>query len=121
MKKQLICSGCGSVGKTKREVKGNLAVEILLWCFFLVPGFIYSIWRQGTYHEACAVCGGTNFIPVDSPVGQKLLKEHGGVANQPQEENMPAGSWSLKKKVLIGLGVLFGVSFLIVQVASIGR
>lgn len=127
MTKQLICSGCGSVGKTKREVKGNLAVEIVLWLFFLIPGLIYSLWRQGTYHEICAVCGSTNLIPVGSPVGQKLLRDHGEQTVQTSQVSQADGGntfisgWSLKRKILTGLTVLFGVSFLIVQIASIGR
>lgn len=52
-------------------------IEVILWLMFLVPGIIYSIWRLTSRHRACAMCGGTGLIPVDSPVGQRLLLEHG--------------------------------------------
>lgn len=52
-------------------------IEVILWLMFLVPGIIYSIWRLTSRHQACAMCGGTGLIPVDSPVGQRLILEHG--------------------------------------------
>lgn len=52
-------------------------IEVILWLMFLVPGIIYSIWRLTSRHQACAMCGGTGLIPLDSPVGQRLLLEHG--------------------------------------------
>lgn len=121
MKKQLVCSECGSVGKTKRDVKGNLAIEIVLWLCFLLPGLIYSIWRQTTYHESCAVCGSAKLIPADSPMGQKLIREHGGSVELTQAENTTVGGWSLKWKILTGFVVLLVVSFVFVQIASSGQ
>ena len=59
----------------KKRVKGSLFTEIVLWCFFLVPGLIYTIWRQSTKAWICRKCGSTEVIPVDSPVGQKLKAE----------------------------------------------
>lgn len=115
MTKQFICSECGSVGKTKRDVKGNLAVEIVLWLCFLIPGLIYSIWRQTTYHKTCAVCGSANLIPANSPVGQKLMKEHGNTVDQVAAENTTASGWSLKRKILTGIAVFWVISFMFVQ------
>lgn len=75
MSQEFICTTCGHVGKTKRYVKGSLALEILLWLFLLVPGLIYSIWRSTTKERVCAKCKKNTLIPVDSPTGQKLLAE----------------------------------------------
>ena len=98
MAQQLICSACGHVGDTKRSVKGSLGVEIFLWLCFLLPGLIYSLWRQSTYHKACSVCGGTNLIPVNSPVGQKLLKDQGHTTNLDEVEKTP-NKFSAKQKI----------------------
>lgn len=74
-----ICTACGHRGKTKRVTKGSILIEIVLWLAFLVPGVIYSLWRLTTRHDACASCGSTAVVPVDSPIGRKLLTEyHGG-------------------------------------------
>lgn len=119
MSQQLICSACGHVGSTKRSVKGSLGVEIFLWLCFFIPGIIYSLWRQSTYHKACAVCGGTNLIPVNSPVGQKLLKEQ-GVSTDTGEvgvvSNESSEKYSTKKKILIFWAIMiFGVLPLILS------
>lgn len=111
MAKQLICSSCGYVGDGKRAVKGNLGIEIILWMCFLVPGIIYSLWRQSTYHKACPSCGGTNFIPVDSPVGQKLLKDQGKTVEQVQIEKNRG--LTLKQKIWIGVGIFIALSLVI--------
>ena len=111
MAKQLICSACGYVGSTKRVPKGSLGVEIVLWLFFLLPGLVYSIWRQSSYHQACPVCGGTNLIPIDSPVGQKLLKEQGNIPEQVVKESTDARKREQKKKVWIGIVIGIIVAF----------
>jgi len=77
MSKQLICSACGHVGKAKTAVKGNLLIEIILWLSFLLPGLIYSVWRHTSRYSKCALCQSTSLIPVDTPVGQKLLSDQG--------------------------------------------
>ena len=80
---QLICSACGHVGKPKSSVKGSILIEIFLWFLLLVPGIIYSVWRLTTRHKACAKCGSSNLIPVDSPVGKKLLADQGVSSETP--------------------------------------
>lgn len=51
------CTNCEYVGKPKVYTRGSLAVEILLWLFFLVPGLLYSIWRLATRYKGCPKCG----------------------------------------------------------------
>ena len=113
MAKQLICSSCGHVGDTKKAVKGSLGVEIFLWLCFIIPGIIYSLWRQSTYHKACPVCGNTNLIPVDSPVGQRLMKEQGKTPEEIQTAVVAGSKFSLKQKIWIGLGIFLGISVII--------
>ena len=76
MSDELICTNCGHVGHTTAVTKGHFALEVVLWLCFLVPGFIYSIWRLTTRHEACPVCGNANLLPKSAPVAQKFLREN---------------------------------------------
>lgn len=118
MAKQFICSVCGSVDNPKRAIKGNGAIELILWLAFLVPGLIYSIWRSSSRHSVCTVCGGTTLIPLDSPIGAKLLADQGktieGVRVEIQNRKMPVG-----KKIFIGF-LVFVALLVIVGVMTIG-
>lgn len=54
---QISCPNCGYKGKPKRHTSGYFAIELALWLFFLLPGFIYSIWRLTTQQYICPQCG----------------------------------------------------------------
>jgi ssDNA-binding Zn-finger/Zn-ribbon topoisomerase 1 len=56
-KKLIKCPNCGYEGEAKTYTKGSLAVEIVLWLFFLLPGLIYSVWRLSSRYEGCPKCG----------------------------------------------------------------
>lgn len=77
----VICKRCGYNGAGKTMTRGSLALEIVLWLCFLVPGIIYSIWRLTSRYTGCPKCGANEMIPVDSPLGAKLLAE---VAKSPE-------------------------------------
>lgn len=51
------CLTCGHEGKTVKVVKGSVILEIALWLCFILPGFIYSIWRLTSKQYACKKCG----------------------------------------------------------------
>lgn len=59
-----------------------MAVEIILWLCFIVPGLIYSIWRMSSYHAACPVCGSSTLVPLNSPNGQKILESQGKTSEE---------------------------------------
>lgn len=67
-----ICSTCGTIGNPKTFTKGSFLIEIILWCAFLVPGIVYSVWRLTTRTGVCPSCGSENMIPLNSPRGKKL-------------------------------------------------
>ena len=73
MTQPVLCTACGSIGYTKRRMKGSILTEFLLWCFFLIPGLIYSIWRHTTVAQVCPSCGSSAVIPTDSPVAQQKI------------------------------------------------
>lgn len=75
--KPMFCTTCGHEGATKTHTKGNMAIEIVLWLCFIVPGIIYSMWRHGSRQPVCASCGGTTLVPPDSPIAKATKKTLG--------------------------------------------
>lgn len=74
--KNMICKDCGSQGKPIKKVAGSFVIELILWLFFIVPGLIYSCWRVSNRYTMCPDCGSRKLIPVDSPKGAVLAKQH---------------------------------------------
>jgi DNA-directed RNA polymerase subunit RPC12/RpoP len=61
------CLRCGHEGRTKRELDGSGLIELVLWCTFLFPGLLYSLWRLSTKRYVCAECGNkTDLVPIKS-------------------------------------------------------
>lgn len=48
---------------------------LLLFCFYLLPGVIYAIWRYTGLKSACAMCGSDNVIPSNSVVAQQIIAD----------------------------------------------
>ena len=87
MKDELVCTLCGYAGKPNKKARGNGLVEFLLWCFFLFPGILYSLWsRGGNKKNVCPKCGSENMIPQDTPQGQKLMSEQIKVPEMSKEQ-----------------------------------
>lgn len=70
-----VCTCCGSFGAPKKQAQGSMVLELVLWCMFIAPGFLYSIWRTFTKRLVCRSCGSTDLVPPNSLMGQKILKE----------------------------------------------
>jgi hypothetical protein len=102
MKKEMICSSCGYVGNSKMNAKGSIGIEIVLWLCFIIPGLIYSLWRQSSYHPICPKCGNPSMIPIDTPRGEKMLAEQGKNIEQVHRQMIleSKASPSSSKKVL---------------------
>lgn len=64
----LYCKTCGTVAKPSTETPGSILIELVLWCCFIVPGLVYSLWRHNKRHAACPKCGSADLIPADSPL-----------------------------------------------------
>lgn len=80
----LACVKCGHVGEPANHTPGSMALEVVLWLCFLLPGLIYSLWRLGSRRPACACCGALELVPVDSPKGRALA------AAVPRAPSVPA-------------------------------
>jgi hypothetical protein len=73
-----VCMACGLPGVPEKKTPGSVIIEIILWCCFLVPGLIYSIWRLTSKYERCRGCQGRTMVLASSPNGAALLEKNGG-------------------------------------------
>jgi hypothetical protein len=115
MAEQKLCTVCGTVGDTKRNMKGSILTELVLWLFFLLPGLIYTIWRHSTVAQVCRKCGSAAVIPVNSPVAQQTLAGRGMNVEQVQAQMSTRGV-ATTGKLLVGL-VVAGIVFLVLIIA----
>ena len=74
LQQPMVCTTCGStVTHLRRTIKGSIWLELFCWCLFILPGIIYSIWRNTTRANVCPECGAAGLVPLASPKGQELL------------------------------------------------
>src|SRR4051812_1993701 len=73
--KPVFCGDCGTEAIPKSRTSGSIAIELILWLCFLVPGLLYSLWRLTTRRHVCGACGGERILPPDSPMAQKMKAE----------------------------------------------
>lgn len=71
----MVCTTCGYHGVPEKTTRGSFIMELILWLIFIVPGFIYSIWRVTTKEGVCPKCKNKTMIPTDTPIGQKLTAQ----------------------------------------------
>lgn len=71
---QPICLRCHS-RRAKEGLNGNPALELLLWCLFIIPGLVYTASRKKNRPWVCQECGSHEVIPADSPRGRALIAE----------------------------------------------
>jgi hypothetical protein len=73
-----ICAACGHLGNPHLLTKGSLLMEVFLWCLFIIPGLIYSIWRHASRAYVCEACHADEPLPIDSPRGRRLVDDYYG-------------------------------------------
>ncbi|NJD69063.1 MAG: hypothetical protein C3F12_04265 [Candidatus Methylomirabilota bacterium] len=75
----LICTACGAQTDTPQtKTRGLFAIEIVLWLALVIPGLLYSLWRQTTRQTVCPTCGSATLILANSPDGRKLAARFSG-------------------------------------------
>ena len=74
MAKKYYCITCESYETAPKKTPGSLIIEIFLWCMFLVPGIIYSVWRITSRKRVCRTCASLDIVPPNSPIAQRKLK-----------------------------------------------
>ena len=50
------CLVCDKKNSVQPQRRGNTIIEVILWCFYLVPGLIYTLWRNGGNEYTCPIC-----------------------------------------------------------------
>jgi hypothetical protein len=63
---KIICPSCHYVGESKSIAKGSRKIEITLWCCFILPGMLYTMWRQSNdgQYQGCPQCHASNVRPM---------------------------------------------------------
>jgi len=63
---KIVCHNCRYVGDSFQLAKGSRTKEIALWCCLLLPGLLYTLWRQSSdgQYEGCPECHGADFRPL---------------------------------------------------------
>lgn len=75
MANQMICAQCGTVGNPERFTRGSIWITLFLFLCGVLPGILYAVWRWTSEYDGCSKCGGPNLLPMDSPVGRKMMNE----------------------------------------------
>ncbi len=73
-KDEYICQSCGYMGRAALSLRGSSIVEKLLWCILIIPGPLYSYWRQQGGDVSCAGCSDSHIVKLDSKLGQVMLE-----------------------------------------------
>lgn len=72
----LICTTCGAQTDTPRTTtKGSFVIEVVLWLALIIPGLLYSLWRQSTRRKVCPACGNATLILANTPDGRKRAEQ----------------------------------------------
>ena len=72
----LICTTCGAqTDMPQSKTKGSFIIEIILWLAFVIPGLLYSLWRQSTRQKVCPACGNATLILANTPDGRKHTEQ----------------------------------------------
>jgi len=72
-----VCRDCWSISQPtqNKELRGSAFITVLLLLMYIIPGIIYMVWRRGDKSIICTKCRSKNLVPVDSPMGQKIINE----------------------------------------------
>lgn len=72
--RDLICTTCGSIGEYHETRPGSNLVEVVLWLWMIIPGVLYSAWRNSKKSAVCASCSARTLIMAGTPVGRQILQ-----------------------------------------------
>jgi hypothetical protein len=72
----LICTTCGTqTDMPQSKARGSFVIEIILWLAFIIPGLLYSLWRQSTRQKVCPSCGNATLIVANTPDGRRRAEQ----------------------------------------------
>jgi hypothetical protein len=70
-----VCRVCNYIGLPSKRLPGDPSIVWALWITIL-PGVLYSIWRQKNKYYICPKCCRRTIIPTTSPAGSKIIQRH---------------------------------------------
>lgn len=68
-----VCTKCEEQVKPTRQQPGSFLMEIFLWLFFLLPGFIYSLYRMFNTFYGCPNCHSKDVVVLSSKRAKRIL------------------------------------------------
>jgi hypothetical protein len=89
--KKYVCMECGCQRDPINAKRGLLAIEILMWLLYILPGVIYSIWRRVRRQLVCPHCRNPSVVLTSSSRAMgvmQLIKTFSG--------SLPTGSGTPK-------------------------
>jgi hypothetical protein len=98
----MFCKSCGSIGGTKRHMPGSVLIEFVLWCCFLIPGIIYTIWRHSESKQVCRTCASHEIIPKNSTIANRAQM----TIDETVSEQSATPAETSHKYLYAGLGII---------------
>lgn len=112
MSELVYCKRCGTTGAAQRVLPGSVLIELLLWLCFLLPGLLYTLWRNSRRYEACENCGADEIIPADAPLAPEAAHQAARTYEQTPFFYRPEGKRFLAAVAFCALiVVLIGLAF----------
>jgi len=59
---RMLCTACFRTAEPDTLLEGSDLGELLGWCAFAVPGWLYCAWRHAARRKLCAFCGSGELI-----------------------------------------------------------
>jgi len=73
--KKYFCKECHAVGTAAVHTPGNIVLELIAWCLMILPGILYTLWRNSAKKNVCKACGSEHIISVKLPLAKKLMAD----------------------------------------------
>lgn len=67
-----VCSSCSYKDKPIIYKRGSGTLEIVLWICGIIPGILYTAWRNYTAIMVCPNCETASMISTKTSYGQRL-------------------------------------------------
>ncbi|MBW2420962.1 MAG: hypothetical protein JRH19_20650 [Deltaproteobacteria bacterium] len=59
---RMLCTSCFRTAEPDTLLEGSDLAEMLGWCAFALPGWLYCAWRHAARLKVCAFCGGGELV-----------------------------------------------------------
>ena len=69
---RMLCTGCWRTARPDTRLPGSDRAELLAWCCLLLPGLVYSSWRQAGRTRVCPACGGADLVREARAAGRRV-------------------------------------------------